>query len=805
MKKQLLILVMALLPMVASAHDIEVPNAQGVTIYYKWTNNNTELAVSYQGSSYSEYGNEYSGEVIIPESVIYDGETYSVKSIGDYAFRACIGLTSISIPNSVTSIGNEAFSGCSNLQKVIASDIEKWCTIDFNSQYVEDGTNPLEYAHYLYSDENTMITDLIIPSSVNAIKMRSFYGIHLNSITLPENCKSISQWAFYRSEIGKVIIQSTLQYVGYFSFAYSTIGDINLPLRDYTRIGNTYYGEMIAAGAFLEANITNMVIPYGENDISCAAKTYYPPFYKAKINKLTIGRYPNLTGGSSGYRAPFHTASIGELHFDTKEFSFLAFQGTGISKVYLPEGIETVDIEPYSDCTISYVYIPDGATTIKKISCFKYNTSGNVTSTIEIPESVTKIEENAFSGSTLNHVVIPKNVVSIGTQAFYDKNNSNNYNSVTSLAQTPPSIAYDTFRNYNVTLYVPFGCKEAYTEAAIWKNFTEIVEMSNWGEIIPFKDETIKNACVSVGDIDGDKELSMGEASLVKTLNIIWNDNIRTKINSFNELIYFTGISYISNNLFNGCSALTSITIPNNVTTIGSYAFSGCSNLTSTIIPNSVTSIDDGAFYLCSGLNSITIGSGVKSIGSTAFASCLVLTDVKCLAESVPQTSSGAFDNTPIENAILHVPASSIDTYMVTEPWSRFKNIGLVAPKCALPVITVKDSKVKFDCETEGVEFVSDAFYSKGSLTAKNDELILSGITTCHIRVYAKKEGYEDSDIATADVELCVGKKGDVNQDGVVSISDAVSVVNIILNNGEATAPAMESPAVEVPEVGEPE
>ena len=105
MKKQLLILVMTLLPMVASinvsAHDIAVQNAQGKTIYYVWTNNNTELAVSYWDGS--EYSNEYSGEVIIPESVEYNGGTYSVTSIGDYAFQYCSSLTSITIPNSVTS------------------------------------------------------------------------------------------------------------------------------------------------------------------------------------------------------------------------------------------------------------------------------------------------------------------------------------------------------------------------------------------------------------------------------------------------------------------------------------------------------------------------------------------------------------------------------------------------------------------------------------------------------------------------------------------------------------------------------
>jgi hypothetical protein len=88
-------------------------------IYYNiLTDKTKEVEVTYRGSSYDSYDNEYSGSVTIPSAVTYNGTTYSVTSIGEYAFFDCDGLTSVTIPNSVTSIGNWAFLGCTGLTSV---------------------------------------------------------------------------------------------------------------------------------------------------------------------------------------------------------------------------------------------------------------------------------------------------------------------------------------------------------------------------------------------------------------------------------------------------------------------------------------------------------------------------------------------------------------------------------------------------------------------------------------------------------------------------------------------------------------
>ena len=287
---------------------------------------------------------------------------------------------------------------------------------------------------------------------------------------------------------------------------------------------------------------------------------------------------------------------------------------------------------PRSDTGQSYsgeVVIPEKVTykgveyPVDGIGYFAFYDCSNLTS-ITIPNSVTSIGIQTFYGcSSLTTITIPNSVTSIGGAAFAYCSALTSItipNSVTSIG----GVAF-YYCTGLTTITIPNSVTSIEGNAFRYCSFTSIKV-----------------------DADNNKYDSRDNCNAI----------IETKTNT----------------LITGCK---NTIIPNSVTSIGGSAFEGCTGLTSITLPNSVTSIGDYAFMFAS-LTSITIPNSVTSIEDYAYSGCSKLEEVNCYAEKVPSTNTDAFKDSYPQNATLYVPASAINDYKTTAPWSEFGTIKAI-------------------------------------------------------------------------------------------------------------------------------
>ncbi len=176
-------------------------------------------------------------------------------------------------------------------------------------------------------------------------------------------------------------------------------------------------------------------------------------------------------------------------------------------------------------------------------------------------------------------------------------------------------------------------------------------------KLMIFADNGVRQMCVSNFDIDGDGELSLKEASVVDDLGTLFQNSTITE---FDELQYFTSLTYIAGTAFSGCRQLTSIVLPASVEYVYYYAFRNCSKLTSITLPDHVSTLGANAFEGCTSLQTLTVLNPEPATISMG---------------------SSIFNGVTIKNVTLQVPAGAKELYAEAPVWKNFGNIIEVRAK----------------------------------------------------------------------------------------------------------------------------
>lgn len=539
----------------AWAFEFTVANADGFPIKYTQKSDGTMRASKASSTTYS-------GTLVIPATVTYNGTTYtvtatdvfsncgmssvvipstvtyiglfsncanlasvslssSVTQIGNNAFKNCVNLTSITIPASVTSIGSNAFEGCSGLTSII----------------VPDPVTTLGTAAFLNC---TGLTTAVIGNSVGTMPQNCFKGCtSLTSVSLGSGVTSIAGSAFQ---------------------GCSSLTDIAIP-EGVTTIGwSAFYNCSSLATVTLPESLTSMG---GAVFCNCSSLT-----------TITIPDNANISGDQVFYGCTSLTTAV--LGSGVSAIYTSTFDGcSSLTSITIPASVTTISSSAFAGCTslatVNYLGTPMQwlniniannnygiSNPVEQSHSISFN--GELATHLEIPEGMTSIGANFRYVASLTHVVIPNSVTSIAAYAF----DGCRLDSLT-IGSGVTSIGSYAFRSDTLS-YLNYNCTANILGAFVKTRLATVIIGDNV--------TTLPNSAFS------------GCSSLT-------------------SVVLPSGLTDIPSSAFNNCSSLSSITIPAGVASIGSSAFYNCSLLSSITIPASVTSIGSSAFYGCTGLTDV--------------------------------------------------------------------------------------------------------------------------------------------------------------------------------------------------------
>ena len=454
MKRTLSFLILAICAAMGAWAQVKIGN-----IYYNLDEETKTAEVTKPQSAY-DYTFKYSGDIVIPASVTYEGKDYTVTSVGRSTFSAFYDITSIVLPTSLRNIGEYAFSSCIGLYAL----------------EIPEGVETIGKSAF---SACINLTSMVIPNSVDSIGQSAFSHCNaLESVKFGSGLRSVGRALFEEcANITTVEISNDNPYLDSREGCNAIIETSTNKLVagcNATVVPSSV--KSIASGAFMYCNFTSFELPEGLEEIE---KTAF--YFCRNLKEITIP----ASVKSLDY-AFYHCASLESLKvhpdnkvYDSRENCNAVIETAtnqlilGCKTSFIPEGVTSIGDAAFSGYwDLSSIELPSSLTGIG-IETFAYCGLTSVT----IPDGVTTIGVAAFSGcSALKTVSLPQSLTSIGLSEF---SSWDALSSIYVYANQPPTatgqghLATDVYNR--CTLYVPKGSEEAYADAEGWKDFKDIV------------------------------------------------------------------------------------------------------------------------------------------------------------------------------------------------------------------------------------------------------------------------------------------------------------------------------------------